>query len=403
MQKNIVNFGVASKEGFLIPSGGYGLPDYYELEPTRGCNLKCRMCHVSFMEDPVAYLDINAIKDFSFLRGKTVSIGAVFEPCIHPQINRLIDILNRNECKLVLITNGHNLHKKQIPALFESNVEAVTFSFDGITKNSYEFVRVGGNFERTLENINTFRSSFSNKDTIFSVNYTVLKCNLGEVPSAVEFWNELNIDLIRFIVAVAREDDPFFEENSMWVNRKEYFRLLEQSANYVIDNKTRISIGSPYFESEPAKTKFEGHVANGIVSSGHIHARQPKIYPKYFQYGADYGMTFPCKSPFVAARIIWDGSVMLCHNQKIGNLYTNSFDEMWNSSAAQKLRNAVMKNDRLCRKCDYFRLCINSHYVDLEKQENYFSGVMLERRSAVTGAFNKIKSRIKPYIKKFIA
>lgn len=85
MQKNIVNFGVASKEGAPIPSEGYGLPDYYELEPTRGCNLKCRMCHVSFMEDSVAYLDINAIKDFSFLRGKAVSIGAVFEPCIHPR------------------------------------------------------------------------------------------------------------------------------------------------------------------------------------------------------------------------------------------------------------------------------------------------------------------------------
>jgi radical SAM protein with 4Fe4S-binding SPASM domain len=378
----------------------YDLPDFYELEPTRGCNLKCRMCHVSFMTDPVAYMDIDAIKDFSFLKGKTVSIGAVFEPCIHPKINKLIDILNQNECKLVLITNGHNLHKKQIPALFESNVEAITFSFDGITKESYELVRVGGNFERTLDNISSFMNGFHNKDTIFSVNYTVLKCNLEEVPDAVEFWNKRDMDLIRFIASVTREDNEFLKENSMWENRKRYFELLDRSAEYVIDNKTKISVSSPYFESEPARIKFGDHVEKGVVSFDQEHVRLPKLYPRFFQYGADFGMTFPCKSPFVAARMIWDGSVMLCHNHVVGNLYENSFEEAWNSRAADELRQSVVENHKLCDKCDYFRLCINSHYVDLDKKENYFSGAMLERRSVMTNVLSKIKSKIRPYVKR---
>jgi len=351
------------------------------------------------MKDPVAYLDIDAIKDFSFLKGKTVSIGAVFEPCIHPKINKLIDILNQNECKLVLITNGHNLHKKKIPALFESNIEAITFSFDGIAKESYELVRVGGNFERTLDNICSFKDGFHNKDTIFSVNYTVLKCNLEEVPAAVEFWNKRDMDLIRFIAAVTREDDEFLKENSMWENRKRYFELLDQSADYVINSNTKISMFSSHFESESAKARYGEHVANGIISADPARARLPEIYPRHFQYGAGYGMTFPCKSPFVAARIIWDGTVMLCHSHVAGNLYNISFKEAWDSEAAQELRRSVIKDNKLCDKCDYFRLCINSHYVDLENKENYFSGAMLERRSMVAKAIDKIKGTIRPYVK----
>jgi radical SAM protein with 4Fe4S-binding SPASM domain len=105
----------------------------------------------------------------------------------------------------------------------------------------------------------------------------------------------------------------------------------------------------------------------------------PRLYPREYQYGADFGMKFPCRSPFVAARILWNGAVMLCHNQPIGSLYETSFAALWNSRPAWKLRTLVRMTDALCNKCDYFRLCLNSHFVDLDKVENYYSQQMLDR------------------------
>lgn len=58
--------------------------------------------------------------------------------------------------KLVIITNGHNLNRKEIPALFESDLDMVTFSFDRITKENYEEIRVGGKYSSTFENIEKF-------------------------------------------------------------------------------------------------------------------------------------------------------------------------------------------------------------------------------------------------------
>jgi radical SAM protein with 4Fe4S-binding SPASM domain len=364
-------------------------PTYIEIEPTKGCNLRCRMCHVSFMKEPLEYLDLDRV-DFSFLEpGTLVTLGAVFEPCIHPQINKLIDILNRRGCRIVLITNGHNLHKKEIPALFDANLEMVTFSFDGISKETYELIRVGGNYERTLDNIENFRAAFSGSAATFAVNFTVLRCNLHEVADAPAFWDKRDFDVLRFIAMNVREPDEFILRNSLWEVRQDYFDALDTAASYVQQTRSRLCLASAYYQ-------FKRGIENGLIASPHPQSKRPRIYPREHQYGADFGMTFPCKSPFVAARILWNGAVALCHNQPVGNLYEIPFETLWNSRQAWKLRTLVRMSDALCNKCDYFRLCLNSHFIDLDKIENYYSQPMLEKfaraRSAASSAPAKATS-----------
>lgn len=323
------------------------------------------------MKNSLQYLDLEKV-DFSFLKGSLISLGAVFEPCIHPRINELIDILNKLECKLILVTNGHNLHRKGIPALFDSNLEMVTFSFDGISKETYELVRVGGNYERTLDNIENFRNAFKTSNTLFAVNFTVLKCNMNEVSGAPEFWEQRNMDVLRFISMMIREDDDFLQKNSLWNVRHEYFKRLDEAALHARKDESKICIASPYFQSAWG-------IENGFVHSRNTGVKLPMLYPREYQYGADFGMTFNCKSPFVAARILWDGTVMLCHNQAVGNLYKKKFEDIWNDDKATNLRKQVLNSNTLCSQCDYFRLCLNSHFIDLEKPENYFSQSMLDR------------------------
>jgi radical SAM protein with 4Fe4S-binding SPASM domain len=320
------------------------------------------------MEEKPLYLDLDKVGDFEFLKSKTVSIGAVFEPSIHPEFNKMIDLLNKQECKLILTTNAHNLNKKHIPALFDANLEMVTFSFDGISERTYNHIRRGGNFQKTIDNIVNFRQKFAEHNTIFAVNNTIMQYNMNEILDSAKFWNQHDFDLIRFIAMVVRADDDFLHENELWSVREQYFDQLNKVAQWVEEEIPRISIASPYYSKINPETNKDG-----TIKSKHPKARLPKIYPRYFQYGADFGMTFPCKSPFVAARILWDGTVMLCHNQVVGNLYNTTFADIWAGRAATELRNKVVNSHNLCNSCDYFRLCINSHYLDLDNKKNYFS------------------------------
>ena len=342
-----------------------------EIEPTSGCNLKCRMCHVAFMKEVPQYLDLDRVASFEFLKGRTVILGAVFEPFIHPEINRLIDILNQQMCRVVIITNARNLHKKKIPAIFDSDLEAVTFSFDGITKATYEKIRVGGNFDQTLENIENFRVALSGRETFFAINYTVLKSNMNEVSLAPSFWESYNIDLVRFLSMVVRNESEFLEKNSLWSVREQYFQALNKAAKSIDELNLKISITSPYFESLDAKNIWGDRVKGGVFQS-RTSPRTQRVYHREFEYGESQGMTFPCKSPFVAVRITWDGIVNLCHNRPVGNLYQKTFNEIWNGRRAQELRDLVTCGNDLCNNCDFFRFCINSHYIDLNDLNNYY-------------------------------
>ena len=347
-------------------------PTLIEIEPTKGCNLKCRMCHVAFMKERPQYLDLDRVSDYSFLRGKTVILGAVFEPFIHPQFNRLIDILNQLDCQLVIITNAHNLHKEKVPAIFDSDLAAVTISFDGVSKTAYENIRIGGNYERTLENIGNFRDAFSGKSTFFAINYTVLLSNMNEVPLAPSFWETYSFDLVRYISMVIRNKSEFLENNSVWRRKGEYFQRLGEAAKSIDESGYKISISSPYFDSRQAKSIWGDRVEGGVFQS-QLSSRTQRLYHREIEYGASYGMTFPCKSPFVSVRITWDGVVNLCHKIAVGNLYQNTFEEIWEGRHAAEHRAQVKSGHDLCNQCDYFRYCINSHYLDVTDKVNYYS------------------------------
>ena len=182
-----------------------------------------------------------------------VTVGAAFELLIHPDINQLVNKLNENNAEIYLVTNGHNLNRKEIPALFDSKINTITFSFDGISQETYEKVRRGGNFRRTVDNIKNFVIAH-NGEAKFAINFTVMKENLHEVKDAPEFWSNIGIDLVRFISMVVREDDNYFHENTLWNVKGTYFSALEEARTNVLSKSLPISILSPYFETT---TKME--------------------------------------------------------------------------------------------------------------------------------------------------
>ena len=352
------------------------LHDSYELslvdlEPTKGCNLRCRMCHVSFMKEPVEYLDLSNI-DFEFCRDKTVTIGSVFEPLIHPEINTLIEKLNRVNAKIILITNGHNLNKREIPALFEANLDTVTFSFDGISQATYETIRRGGNYHRTVQNIKNFISKHKPQGTKFAVNFTVMKSNLSEVAEAPKFWSQIGVDIVRFIGMVVRENDDYLLENNLFDIQIDYQNALKGAVRNIIENEIPISIANPkLIELLPKQCPdgiFYFDKSDNFSSCHHT-----------YEFDASSPIGSNCSSPLTTARIDWNGDVFLCHSKKIGNIKKIDFLSIWTSDEANNIREHLINDNKECSSCSYFQLCINSHYLDTKAQENYFSDSFKEK------------------------
>ena len=64
-------------------------------------------------------------------------------------------------------------------------------SVDGITKETYENTRVGGNFEKVIENICLLRDHFET-----SIQFCIKKTNCKDAPYIKEFFNNLGFEVL---------------------------------------------------------------------------------------------------------------------------------------------------------------------------------------------------------------
>lgn len=353
-------------EGGTLPP-----PDLVEIEPTLGCNLRCVMCHVSYMDEKLQYLDLSKLGSLSFVKGRHVIIGSVFEPTIHPQFNELISKLNANDNPIELITNGTRIAKLDVPAIYDSNLSIVTFSFDGIRKETYEGIRRNANYDRTLRNIIYFRERFLDRDTRFAINTTIMRKNLEETWETVDFWDRHQFDLVRLIFMVVRDTNPELIRESLYPVRDAAFSVLDATAEKLIAEKRRVAIRAGWYLHSPLRSRYGKHFDRDVVTSGNPGTRTVPTPRQDFQLGAGFGMSFPCKSPFTYARILWDGSVQLCQKFVVGNLNQQSFEDIWYGAEARKIRQLVRSKTDVCKTCDYYRYCIKSQELAVTDKAYY--------------------------------
>lgn len=130
------------------------------------CNLKCIMCPF-FSEDPkYAFkesrsasmprynLELNVFKkllDDITAKGKcSIRFSANGEPFMNPRFMEMVKLSRDRGHEVIINTNGQLLNSSGIRELAEMGVQYLMFSIEGITKPSYERVRVGGSFEKIV-------------------------------------------------------------------------------------------------------------------------------------------------------------------------------------------------------------------------------------------------------------
>ena len=192
---------------------------------------------------------------------------------------------------------------------------------------------------------------------------------------AEKFWDQRGVDLLRFIGMVVREDDGYLLQNNLYKIQDVYSENLKKAIKTVQDNNLDIIISNPkfreWFPDDCPIGQYDHKNRTKLINFNSVHNR--------FQFDIESPIGNNCSSPFTTARIDYDGNVYLCHNQLIGNLKTESFDDIWGSNKAISLREDLVKTQSLCGTCDYFKLCINTSCLDTKSPENYFSNDFKQR------------------------
>jgi radical SAM protein with 4Fe4S-binding SPASM domain len=180
-----------------------GLPVEYIVETTAKCNLYCPMCpretYVQPKEDMADEIFTRLVEETGRSAEHMMLIG-LGEPLLDPKIFDRIEHCRRHGIYTLLSTNGTLLDEEASRRLLDSPLEHITLSFDGATKESFEYYRKGARFEKVRDNFIRFARMKHERGARLQivVQMVLLERNAGEVDDFIRFWSAVpGVDQVR--------------------------------------------------------------------------------------------------------------------------------------------------------------------------------------------------------------
>jgi radical SAM protein with 4Fe4S-binding SPASM domain len=180
-----------------------GLPVEFIVETTARCNLYCPMCpretHKQPKEDMTDAIFERLVRESGSTAEHMMLIG-LGEPFMDRKIFDRIEYCARHNISTLLSTNGTFLDEERAARLLDSPLEHITLSFDGATKESFEYYRKGAKFEKVRDNFVRFARMKKERGSKVQVVIQMVRMerNAAEVDDFVRFWSAVpGIDQIR--------------------------------------------------------------------------------------------------------------------------------------------------------------------------------------------------------------
>ncbi len=272
------------------------------IEPTNVCNLRCVMCpNSSIPSIKRGFMDLELFKkivDEVAGFATNVNLHHRGESLMHPDIIEMIAYTKSKGIESRLHTNANLMDRDMSEAILEAGLDMISFSFDGYDKETYESIRIRGNFEKTVSNILTFLEL---KEKMRKNTYTIFETIEFETP-----------------------------DEEQLAKRREFRRQFE---------------GLPL-------DKF-------VVKKPHNWAGRMEI--KGMSLEKQKRKFSPCTLIWYSQTIFWDGTVVPCPQDffgeyPVGDVNNSTLSEIWNGERIVELRKKMNIRDyktvNPCVDCD---------------------------------------------------
>lgn len=193
-----------------------------------------------------------------FPKAWRVALGCAAEPMIHPKFKEIVSIAGRYGVPdLWFPTNLLAMTEATAQTLIRSNVTTVAASIDGVTKATYEKIRVPAKWKRLiscLELFNAAKRRARARKPRLRIIFTWMKSNrreLADLPAFAEAHGAVELDVRYVSPTVGVDVTP---ELLSGENREELNAELESAARDAVRRGLRLS-SFPEFESGRARKR----------------------------------------------------------------------------------------------------------------------------------------------------
>jgi MoaA/NifB/PqqE/SkfB family radical SAM enzyme len=273
---------------------GKTIPDYpvaVMIEVSNVCNNKCLFCFHHSAINPDRYnvlrqvdrgfIDANSIQDSleSVLpHALTVYPFGGGEPTIHPQFSQIIEKIASYEVMIDFITNGMKLNEAMSSQMVKLGVHRITISFSGATKNEYESVYIGSNFDKVLANIKGLAKQKrlqKSRYPIISINSIGFEHHIEKLPKFIDLMGKAGVNEISVAPLLLNSSFPELYPHCAVYNPARHDKMLKISrataAAYGItlstDNFERLAANNEIEEKQIRSIRMGGTLKNRDIDS----------------------------------------------------------------------------------------------------------------------------------------
>jgi len=204
-------------------------PVHVDLEINSNCNYRCLFCPhgTGEMRNDIPQMSFETAKRVldELTENKVYSIKLNWrgEPALHPNLDGITAYAKKVGIKEVQInTNGFAFSEEKIRNLIETGIDRVIFSIDATTPELYSQIRVGGDFNRAVENIKTFsriRKELRKSKPFIRVQMVRTELNKHQVEDYKKMWEGVADDIIINDVTNRGQGDYLQVEDQVSIGR----------------------------------------------------------------------------------------------------------------------------------------------------------------------------------------
>ncbi|MGE0406766.1 MAG: radical SAM/SPASM domain-containing protein [Candidatus Korobacteraceae bacterium] len=318
------------------------LPIRLQIETTDICNLKCRMCTrevIEGMNTKTIELD-QFKKTIEEVSPYYVTLNGLGEPLLDKTIFEKLAFLHDQGIMTAMPTNGSYIRGEKLEHLARNLPDTLTFSIDGATRESFEYVRVRGDFNQIIANYHALLERWSEgnarPNTRIQVLCALQKANLGDFRQMYVLKKSMP-EVHSFNLA------PVFDYDTEGGTFRQLIPTREDvlKVHSEIDQAIR---GTQDLDEQQFYSKWRS------VSSVWLKERQSQegtlhesacLVPWYSTYIDAKGQVYPC-------------CYLLNSPHVMGNINEESFSQIWHGERYKKFRNSLVTGRKEltgCRTC----------------------------------------------------
>jgi MoaA/NifB/PqqE/SkfB family radical SAM enzyme len=301
------------------------MPFLAHINLTSKCNLRCIMCFQAHNRDMErVHMSQGLLADISeylFPYLKTIKMDASGEALLFPGFKTILDLCDKYNNELQITTNGTLLTKDITHRLLDfRGLKHFCVSFDAVTKEVFEKIRVNARFDNVRGNFAYFckkRKELGRDDILVSISFTAMRQNIDHLPLLVELAHEWGINVIFVAYAfMSGNSDPRW---SLYFEQDKTSRIFDEA--YERGSKLGVGVHLPLRFGQDSNEKWRK--CSWAWNSVYIHPD---------------GIIGPCC--VIQYFTQTDDSHHLTDKRE-HSLMTKNFKDIWNGQSFVKLRETV--------------------------------------------------------------